>query len=272
MNSGGTGGDPKGPAQTHFTFTSSQTILTITIFISLGEQSAEIILFINKFKGCCDNLTWREIQNFELPVWVLHLQGFSCRLNPESLVRLQQALCAPSRNSLLTSRRPDSLHLYDFYSYWRDSVGNFTTLPQLLKENGYYTQSVGKIFHPGISSNFTDDALYSWSGKPFHPKTDAYKESKVCVSSDGQLARNLICPVIVKSQPGGTLPDLESLVAASEFLDNKDKITGGKPYFLGVGFHKPHVPLKFPVEYLGVKNWSSWTGSNTTFSRFAPSG
>jgi iduronate 2-sulfatase len=164
----------------------------------------------------------------------------------------QQALCAPSRNSLLTSRRPDSLHLYDFYSYWRDSVGNFTTLPQLLKENGYYTQSVGKIFHPGISSNFTDDALYSWSGKPFHPKTDAYKESKVCVSSDGQLARNLICPVIVKSQPGGTLPDLESLEAASEFLDNKDKITGGKPYFLGVGFHKPHVPLKFPVEYLDL--------------------
>ncbi|RZC42461.1 iduronate 2-sulfatase [Asbolus verrucosus] len=162
----------------------------------------------------------------------------------------QQALCAPSRNSLLTSRRPDSLRLYDFYSYWRDAAGNFTTLPQHFKENGYYTQSIGKIFHPGISSNFTDDSPYSWSGKPFHPKTEIYKDAKVCINPDAQFARNLNCPVVVSSQPGGTLPDLESLAAATEFIDNKDKITGGKPYFLAVGFHKPHVPLKFPVEYL----------------------
>ena len=45
----------------------------------------------------------------------------------------QQALCAPSRNSFLTSRRPDTTKLYDFYSYWRDSAGNFTTLPQYFK-------------------------------------------------------------------------------------------------------------------------------------------
>ncbi|XP_044255648.1 iduronate 2-sulfatase [Tribolium madens] len=159
----------------------------------------------------------------------------------------QQALCAPSRNSLLTSRRPDSLHLYDFYSYWRDSVGNFTTLPQLFKDHGYYTQSIGKIFHPGISSNNTDDSPYSWSGKPFHPRTEKYKESKVCMTAKGILARNLICPVIVDAQPGGTLPDLESLAEAEKFLkEYKDE----KPYFLAVGFHKPHLPLKFPVEYL----------------------
>jgi iduronate 2-sulfatase len=61
----------------------------------------------------------------------------------------QQALCAPSRNSFLTSRRPDSLYLYDFYSYWRLAAGNFTTLPQHFKQNGYTTASFGKIFHPG---------------------------------------------------------------------------------------------------------------------------
>ncbi|XP_039299359.1 LOW QUALITY PROTEIN: iduronate 2-sulfatase-like [Nilaparvata lugens] len=62
----------------------------------------------------------------------------------------QQALCAPSRNSFLTSRRPDSLLLYDFYSYWRHVVGNFTTLPQFFKERGYVTKSIGKVFHPGL--------------------------------------------------------------------------------------------------------------------------
>jgi hypothetical protein len=67
----------------------------------------------------------------------------------------QQALCAPSRNSFLTSRRPDTLHLYDFYSYWRTAAGNFTTLPQHFKENGYHTKTIGKIFHPGKCTVWT---------------------------------------------------------------------------------------------------------------------
>ncbi|KAL3267344.1 hypothetical protein HHI36_011475 [Cryptolaemus montrouzieri] len=162
----------------------------------------------------------------------------------------QQALCAPSRNSLLTSRRPDTLHLYDFYNYWRESVGNFTTLPQHFKQNGYYTQSIGKIFHPGISSNFSDDMPYSWSGAPFHPKTQEYMNSKVCFNNDGTLGKNVLCPVRVMDQPGGTLPDIESLNYALNFLENEKNITGGLPYFLAVGFHKPHLPLKFPEEYL----------------------
>lgn len=171
-----------------------------------------------------------------------HLYLFPC---------LQQALCAPSRNSFLTSRRPDSLHLYDFYSYWRNTVGNFTTLPQHFKNNGYYAHSIGKIFHPGASSNFSDDARYSWSAPPYHPPTEVFKEAKVCVNDDGSLGRNLICPVVVDEQPGGSLPDLQSLNAALDFLKYKDKISNNLPYFLAVGFHKPHIPLKFPVEYLG---------------------
>lgn len=162
-------------------------------------------------------------------------------------------MCAPSRNSFLTSRRPDTLHLYDFYSYWRDSVGNFTTLPQYFKENGYYTQSIGKVFHPGISSNFSDDAKYSWNGRPYHPPTEAFKEAKVCVNSDGTLSKNLVCPVIVDEQPGGSLPDLQTVNAALDFLKYKNNITNGLPYFLAVGFHKPHIPLKYPIQYLGIK-------------------
>ena len=62
---------------------------------------------------------------------------------------VQQAVCGPSRTSFLTSRRPDTTRLYDFGSYWRSHAGNFTTLPQYFKENGYKTVSFGKVFHPG---------------------------------------------------------------------------------------------------------------------------
>ncbi|CAD0198997.1 unnamed protein product [Chrysodeixis includens] len=160
----------------------------------------------------------------------------------------QQAVCAPSRNSMLTGRRPDALRLYDFYSYWRDTVGNFTTLPQFFKENGFETYSVGKVFNPGPSSNFTDDYPLSWTHFPYHPSTDKYKDAAVCKDAiTKKLQRNLICPVDVSGQPRKTLPDLESLKFAINILSNRNSST---PFFLAVGFHKPHIPLKFPKQYL----------------------
>ncbi|KAJ0179161.1 hypothetical protein K1T71_004873 [Dendrolimus kikuchii] len=159
----------------------------------------------------------------------------------------QQALCAPSRNSILTGRRPDALHLYDFYSYWRDTVGNFMTLPQYFKEHGYDTYSVGKVFHPGKSSNFTDDYPYSWSHHPYHAPTEIYKDAAVCKNMiTKKYQKNLICPVNVNNQPGKSLPDLQILDYAIKVLKNNRT----KPLFLAVGFHKPHIPLKFPKHYL----------------------
>ena len=64
--------------------------------------------------------------------------------------KLQQAVCGPSRTSFLTSRRPDTTRLYDFGSYWRVHAGNYSTLPQIFKENGYFSYGIGKVFHPGI--------------------------------------------------------------------------------------------------------------------------
>ncbi|KAL0102455.1 hypothetical protein PUN28_018015 [Cardiocondyla obscurior] len=161
----------------------------------------------------------------------------------------QQALCAPSRNSFLTSRRPDTLRLYDFYSYWRDVAGNYTTLPEHLKNNGYTTMSVGKVFHPGISSNKSDDSPYSWTEKPFHPYTDRYKNAPVCrMHSQSEAATNLICPVRVSTMPNKTLPDFETLREARRFIREHKK--DSKPFFLAVGFQKPHVPFKFPERYL----------------------
>ncbi|XP_060800633.1 iduronate 2-sulfatase isoform X2 [Amyelois transitella] len=159
-----------------------------------------------------------------------------------------QALCAPSRNSMLTGRRPDALHLYDFYSYWRTSVGNFTTIPQYFKENGYETYSIGKIFHPGISSNYTDDYPLSWSHLPYHPSTDKYKDAAVCKDTPTAIPKkNLLCPVKVTDQPEGSLPDIQSVDYAKEILSKRKS---NKPFFLAVGFHKPHIPFKYPQKYL----------------------
>ena len=65
---------------------------------------------------------------------------------------------------------------------------------------------------------------------------------------NGVLRSNLFCPVNVTSQPGGTLPDDQTMEEATNFL--KKNYETDSPYFLAVGLHKPHVPHKFPEEYL----------------------
>nr|XP_019563392.2 iduronate 2-sulfatase [Aedes albopictus] len=161
----------------------------------------------------------------------------------------QQSICAPSRNSFLTGRRPDTTKLYDFYSYWRESAGNFTTLPQYFKQNGYLTKSIGKIFHPGISSNFTDDYPLSWSEEPYHPSTAEYNNEPTCIDmKTGNMTNNLLCPVVLQLQPEGTLPDIQSTEEATNFL--KSHRNSSLPYFLAVGYYKPHIPFKIPTQYL----------------------
>uniref|UniRef100_A0A672YHB2 Iduronate 2-sulfatase n=1 Tax=Sphaeramia orbicularis TaxID=375764 RepID=A0A672YHB2_9TELE len=162
----------------------------------------------------------------------------------------QQAVCAPSRTSLLTSRRPDTTRVYDFGSYWRVQSGNYTTLPQYFKSNGYLTMSVGKVFHPGIASNHTDDYPYSWSIPAYHPTSFIFEKKKMCKGEDGKLHANLLCAVNVTEQPGGILPDMESTDEAVRLL--KTRVSDDTPFFLAVGFHKPHIPFRIPQEYLSL--------------------
>ncbi|XP_053057766.1 iduronate 2-sulfatase isoform X8 [Acinonyx jubatus] len=159
----------------------------------------------------------------------------------------QQAVCAPSRVSFLTGRRPDTTRLYDFNSYWRIHAGNFSTIPQYFKENGYVTMSVGKVFHPGISSNYSDDSPYSWSFPPYHPSSEKYENTKTCRGPDGQLHANLLCPVDVADVPEGTLPDKQSTEQAIRLLEKMK--TSASPFFLAVGYHKPHIPFRYPKEF-----------------------
>ena len=69
----------------------------------------------------------------------------------------QQAVCSPSRTSLLTGRRPDTTRVYDLETHFRDTIPDVVTLPQHFKANGYHVEGMGKIFHGGL-----DDPA-SWS-------------------------------------------------------------------------------------------------------------
>lgn len=150
---------------------------------------------------------------------------------------VQQAVCSPSRTSLLTGRRIDTTHVYDLLHYWRKVAGNFTTIPQYFKENGYITAGMGKIFHPGIASD--DNDPISWTEPYFLPK-DPW--------SNGNSWRAVDDKEII-AKPMQDQQTATRAVSTLTKLAPKGK-TGEQPFFVAVGFHKPHLPWVFPKSFL----------------------
>ena len=114
------------------------------------------------------------------------------------------------------------------------------------------------MFHPGIASNHSDDQPFSWTDKPYHPPTEKFKNAPVCHDHDGDhgdtishdhLHTNVFCPVTVSSQPGGSLPDIQTTQTAVSMLQSLQTNTS-QPFFMAVGLHKPHIPHKFPRQFL----------------------
>ena len=75
-----------------------------------------------------------------------------------------QAVCAPSRNSLLTGVRPTTLGIYDLGTNFREAVPDAVTLPQYFMQHGYRAEALGKIFHTGHAGYFYGFAKRGWRG------------------------------------------------------------------------------------------------------------
>ena len=80
----------------------------------------------------------------------------------------QQAVCSPTRTSLLTGRSPDTTRVYDLQTHFRKTIPNVVTLPEYFKQNGYHTQGLSKIYHSGL------DDPQSWSVPHWDPKVNQY--------------------------------------------------------------------------------------------------
>ncbi len=150
--------------------------------------------------------------------------------------------CSPSRTSLLTARRPATTQIYSIGAYFREGSANLTTLPEYFKQNGYITSGLGKIFHAGKSSGGDDPP--SWTEPYFHaPNYNLYQYTKT--PGEGVLSWTAIPTTIREKNP---LPDEQ---IATEAINQLEKYAAqDKPFFLAVGFQKPHLPFVFPAEFL----------------------
>ena len=150
----------------------------------------------------------------------------------------QQAVCLPSRASLLTGARPDSTKAWDLSTDFRKALPDIVTLPQLFKNHGYFSQGMGKLYHHGY------DDKASWSTPTVFPTVshsagnnqinpDGPRE-KLSGKGRGPAAEKVIGPD--NSLHDGQLGDM----AVRTIRELKGK---GQPFFLAVGFIRPHLPF-----------------------------
>ena len=161
---------------------------------------------------------------------------------------VQQALCAPSRTVILTGRRPDTSRVWAIGPYFRDTtLRNVTTLPQAFKQAGYRSIGHGKIFHEGNASGYPldqDQEYGSWSVPFFHPKIKYDHWNKSQRPSHPQGAPLSYAGI---DKPWQTFNDASSALTAVEWIKNASAYEN--PFFLAVGFHRPHIPYVYPKEF-----------------------
>jgi iduronate 2-sulfatase len=177
----------------------------------------------------------------------------------------QMAVCNPSRASLLTGLRPDTLKVWDLKTPFRETTPNAVTLPQRFRESGYHTAEIGKIFH----NSFPDRP--SWSepdlhidGYPFDPDAVYRSASEVAaldlrkrkIAEAGQQA-----PYMDRyghwylKQSATEAPDVadEAYYDGAQARVAVDKLrefaSKKQPFFFGVGFYRPHLPYNAPKKY-----------------------
>ncbi len=156
----------------------------------------------------------------------------------------QQALCNPSRASLLTGRRPDTLAIWDLPTHFRTRHPELVTLPQCFKEQGYHAENIGKIFHNWRQRIQGDPA--SWSVPAvMHFDSHAHDTPVVEGPPPPELADTPRCEM--RDVPDEAYFDGRIATRAVQAL--RQAADRPEPFFLAVGFWKPHAPFNAPKRY-----------------------
>jgi len=177
-------------------------------------------------------------------------------------VYAQTPICNPSRASMLSGRRPDSINVHMNHEKVRNKLPELVTLPEYFKNKGYHTQSIGKIFHQHDPQ--------SWTIPSVHPAAAMYgnPETLEVVKKERHRIRNLKEKGIRKDPQTGLWtfltmpgPSWEAAEVDDGYLYDGEVAEKGiealnhlkdKPFFLSLGFVGSHFPLVAPKKYFNM--------------------
>lgn len=161
----------------------------------------------------------------------------------------QYALCAPSRASFLTGLRPDTTRVLTNGPDFREFVPNAVTMPQLFKNNGYRSIREGKMFHMGVpgtvgTDRWQDAASWHHNGSPQGKEHQSKGEGRNLTPHVGPgVAMNFVATRDASEQA-----DTDAANRAIAHLERHRS----EPFFLGLGFVRPHVPFVAPNRFFDL--------------------
>ncbi len=198
----------------------------------------------------------------------------------------QQAVCNPSRASVLAGLRPDTLRVWDLRTDFRKTRPETVTLPQHFMAHGYHTVAIGKIFHNNIPdpASWSEKKLYI-DGYPFdpdavyrRPENIAWIEKKKQeLKAKGDFRRvdrfgkwyiKHVATEIADVPDDAYFDGAQTAVAIEKM---KELSRRDKPFFLGVGYYRPHLPFNVPKKYWDLYDRDSLElAPNRTWPKDAP--
>lgn len=161
----------------------------------------------------------------------------------------QQAVCNPSRASVLTGRRPDTLRVWDLQTHFRQNLPDVVTLPQHFKYHGYHTEAIGKIFHD--PPKFRDAP--SWSVPAQLDDTEGVRgkyasaENLQIYQPEGKKGREKAAATDTADVPDNAY--IDGRVADLAATRVRTLASQAQPFFLAVGFRRPHLPFSAPSRF-----------------------
>ena len=164
----------------------------------------------------------------------------------------QQALCGPSRNSVFSGCRPDTTKVYGGAFTFRKHCPDIVALGQLFKNHGYHTQGFGKILHHGGQ----DDPVSwtaPWWAPAFQEGMYARPDNRDCKITMDRAANfnnplTECADVPDNAYKDGMICD-RAIATLRRVKDPSTALGAGRPFFLAVGFFKPHTPFNAPKKY-----------------------
>lgn len=153
----------------------------------------------------------------------------------------QFTICNPSRTSFLTGLRPDTTGILNNTTPFRSKLPDAVTLPQLFRKNGYFTARVGKVFHS--AKNMDDPQAWDVKSDPKGAPLGKKGQGRNLTGDRVRWCRWLAAEGDDEDQPDGQVA-AEAIHLLEQHRHN--------PFFLAVGFHKPHDPFIAPKRYFDL--------------------
>ena len=183
-----------------------------------------------------------------------HMDSLAARGVRFAKAYTQFALCNPSRASFLTGCYPERTKVFDLTVSFRDALPDVVTLPELFHNSGYTTGSIGKVFHLGGPKKKLEVQMPA----PLHMDGAILDEVKLAQATEGDLSdpgqgkgrhgKSYNKPFGPSKRPDKDFTDYEIAERAIKTLQGF-KADDAKPFYLAVGFIRPHTPYVAPQSY-----------------------